>query len=129
MTREATFEQLRLAMELKEGDKIKLNSGEIVEFVRTKQKKFVGIMNGALYNISIASINSVIEKADQNKKKEESLNLIGQLQKGDWFYINKNGNALAFKFDKIEGKKIIATNPIGNAVTRIDINFQIGLIK
>ena len=129
MTKEATFEQLRLAMELKEGDKIKLNSGEIVEFVRTKQKKFVGIMNGALYNISIASINSVVEKADQNKKKEESLNLIGQLQKGDWFYINKNGNALAFKFDKIEGKKIIATNPIRNAVTRIDINFQIGLIK
>jgi hypothetical protein len=129
MCKEPTFEQLRLSMELKEGDKIKLNSGEIVEFVRAKQKKFIGIMNGARYNISISSINSVVEKADQNKKKEESLNLVGQLKKGDWFYINKNGNAITFKFDRIEGKRIIGINPIGDAVTRIDINFQIGLLQ
>jgi hypothetical protein len=71
----------------------------------------------------------ITEKTDQNKKKEENNNVMSQLKKGDWFYINKSGNALVFKFDGIEGKRIIGINPIGNTRTKIDMNFEIGILK
>lgn len=86
-------------------------------------------MGGKRYDIPMSMLVEVTKKVDQEKKKEESLNLVGQLKKGDWFYINKSGNAIVFKFEKVEGKKIIATNPIDNCQARIDITFQIGMLK
>jgi preprotein translocase subunit YajC len=129
MCKEPNFEQLRIVMNLREGDKIKLTNGEIAEFIKAKQKKFIGVMNGTRYDIPMSMIDCVLEKADQQKKKEESLNILSQLKKGDWFYINKSGSAIVFKFDRIEGKKIIGINPIGDVTTRIDISFKIGLLK
>ena len=129
MCREPNFDQLRIVMELREGDKVKLTNGEIAEYVKAKQKKFIGIMNNSRYDIPMSMIVSIEEKADQNKKKEESLNNIAQLKAGDYFYINKSGDALVFKFAGIESKKIIGINPITEARTRIDINFPIGLLK
>jgi hypothetical protein len=129
MIKEPTFEQLQIIWEAKEGDKIKLNTRDIAEFVKVKQKKFIGIIDNKRYDIPISMIIEITERVNQEKKKEESLNLISQLKKGDWFYINKSGNALLFKFEKVEGKKIIGINPIGDAVTKIDITFQIGLLK
>lgn len=129
MVKEPSFDQLRMVMELKEGDKVKLTNGEVVEFVKSKQKKFIGIMNGKRYDIPMSMLVEVVEKADQQMKKEDSLNLVGQLKKGDWFYINKSGNAIVFKFEKVEGKRIIGINPIDNCQVRIDISFQIGILK
>jgi preprotein translocase subunit YajC len=129
MCKEPNFDQLRMIMELREGDKVKLINGDTAEFVKAKQKKFIGIMNNARYDIPISMLVEIIEKADQNKKKEETLNTLSQLKKGDWFYINKSGSALVFKFDGIEGKKIIGINPIGNARTKIDMGFQIGILN
>jgi len=129
MCSEPTYEQLKLAMTLKSGDKVKLKSGQIAEFVKLNQKKFVGNIEGVGYNIPIVSIESIVEKVDQTKKLEEKINVLSQLKKGDWFYINKNGNALAFKFERFEGKRIIGINPISNATTKIDVNFEIGKIE
>jgi preprotein translocase subunit YajC len=129
MCKEPTFDQLRMVMELKEGDKVKLNNGDIAEFVKAKQKKFIGIINNKRYDIPFSMLVEITEKIDQNKKKEENNNVMSQLKKGDWFYINKSGNALVFKFDGIEGKRIIGINPIGNTRTKIDMNFEIGILK
>lgn len=129
MCREPNYDQIRIVMNLKEGDKVALNNGDIAEFVRAKQKKFIGIIKNTRYDIPISMIKSIEEKADQEKKKEEKLDLLSELKKGDYFYINKNGSAIVFKFEKVEGKKIIGINPIGNVNTKIDMNFQIGLLK
>lgn len=118
-----------MIIELREGDKVKLVNGDIAEFVKAKQKKFIGIINNSRYDIPISMLVSIEEKADQQKKKEESLNLLGTLKKGDWFYINKDSRAILFKFEKLENKKIIAINPIDNSLTRIDINFKIGILQ
>lgn len=120
-------------MELNKGDKIKLTNGDIMEFVELKRTKFVATMNGESYRVPVNMFDSVIEKVDINKinaeKNAEKKNILSELKKGDWFYINKNGNALAFKFEKVEGNKIIGINPISGGKSRIDMNFEIGKIN
>lgn len=120
-------------MELNKGDKIKLTNGDIMEFVEMKRTKFVATMNGQNYSIPVAMYDSVIEKVDINKineaKKAEKKNILSELKKGDWFYINKNGNAIVFQFEGIEGKRIIGINPINGGKSRIDMEFEIGKIE
>jgi uncharacterized protein YjhX (UPF0386 family) len=117
-------------MELNAGDKIKLTNGDIMIFDRLKRTKFVATMNGQSYNVPILMFDSVVEKIDivklQKEKKEEKNNILSTLKKGDYFYINKNGNAIVFKFEGLEGRKIIGINPINGGRTRIDITFEIG---
>jgi uncharacterized protein YjhX (UPF0386 family) len=120
-------------MDLNEGDKIKLITGEVMTFVRLKRTKFVATMNGQNYNVPVSMFDSVIEKVDlnsfqefeQNREKEKK-NILSELKKGDYFYINKNNNAIVFKFECIEGRRIIGINPINGNRTRIDIAFEIG---
>jgi len=120
-------------MELHTGDKIKLTNGDIMEFVELKRTKFVASMNGQNYRVPINMYDSVIEKVDINKlteiKKEEKKSILSELKKGDWFYINKNGNAIVFKFEEVKGQKIIGINPINGGKTRIDMSFEIGKIE
>jgi hypothetical protein len=129
MCKEPTIDQIKMIMELREGDKVKLTNGDIAEFVKGKQKKFIGIINNKRYDIPFSMLVEILEKADQSKKKEETLDTLSLLKKGDWFYINKSGSALVFKFDGIEGKKIIGINHIGDIRTKIDMNFQIGILR
>ena len=120
-------------MELHTGDKIKLTNGDIMEFVRLKRTKFVATMNGQSYSVPIYMYDSLVEKVDTNKlnevKKEEKKNILSELKKGDWFYINKNGKAIVFKFEEVKGQKIIGINPINGGRARIDISFEIGKIE
>lgn len=123
-------------MELHTGDKIKLTNGDIMEFVRLKRTNFVATMKGRDYNVPIWMYDSVVEKVDSNfidkineAKREEKKNILSELKKGDWFYINKGGNAITFKFEGIERKRIIGINPINGVRTRIDMSFEIGKIE
>jgi hypothetical protein len=132
MTREASYEQISAIYNLKEGDTVKLTNGQNAEFVKAKQKKFVGIIDGKPYDIPFTMFQSLVEKTSEARaaaKQEEKKDILSTIKKGDWFYINKNGNAIAFKYEGIEGKRIIGVNPINNAQTRIDMNFEIGLLK
>jgi hypothetical protein len=120
-------------MELNKGDKIKLTNGDIMEFVELKRTKFVATMNGQNYSVPVNLFDSVVEKVDINKinkeKETEKKNILAELNKGDWFYINKNGNAIVFQFEEIKGNKIIGVNPINGGRSRIDMGFEIGKIE
>lgn len=113
-------------MELNNGDKIKLTNGDEMIFNKLNRTKFVATMNGQGYTVPINMFASVIEKVDMAKKETEKKNILATLKKGDYFYINKGGNAVTYKFECIEGERIIGVNPIGNGKVRIDINFEIG---
>ena len=47
-----------------------------------------------------------------------------KLKKDQYFWINKNGNAVVFKFESIIGNKIIGINLINNSKVKIDKGFQ-----
>lgn len=126
---EVNLEKYWQVAELTEGDTIQLTSGEKVIFVRCKQKDFTGIMeDGKRYSIFINKFDKIIENA-KPVKKEEKVNILTQLKKGDWFYINKSGKPIVFKFEKVEGNRIIGINPIDQSLNRIDINFELGILN
>lgn len=126
---EMRMEQIKIEMEkwnklstLKQGSKVSLTSGEEAEFIRLKQKNFIGIINGQSYNIPVALFNKVLSIATENK---EYLNL----KKGDYFYIsNSKSDALLFIFETIEKERIIGINPITKGRTRIDASLYKGRI-
>ena len=124
MTREPSMEQSIGVLSLREGDIVKLTTGETAEFVRAKAKNFIGIMNS---NERRLGEKASIQKEQQ--RKENSNDVLSNLKAGDWFYINKNGEAMAFQFKEIQGKCIIGINPITKTESRIDIRFEIGKIE
>ncbi|WP_252241619.1 hypothetical protein [Clostridium sp. ZBS18] len=113
-------------MELHTGDTIKLTNGDIMEFVRLKRTKFIASMKGQNFDVPIQMYDSLVEKVDLKKKENEKSDILKSLKIGEYFYINKGGNAIVFKFDGIEGNKIIGVNPINNCKTKIDISFEVG---
>jgi len=119
-------DKLAEVSKLNRGDIIKLKSGEEVEFIRLKRKKFLGIIDGTTYNIHVNSFDKVLEEAEDNT--EENIN---KLESGDYFYIesNRGGNALLFKFKRIKNNKIIGINPISNSRTRIDKSLFVDKVK
>jgi uncharacterized protein YjhX (UPF0386 family) len=119
-------DKLAEVSKLNRGDIIKLKSGEEVEFIRLKRKKFLGIIDGTTYNIHVNSFNKVLEEAEDNT--EENIN---KLESGDYFYIesNRGGNALLFKFKRMKNNKIIGINPISNSRTRIDKALFVDKVK
>lgn len=125
------MEQVSAIYDLEEGDTVKLTTGQIAEFIRAKQKKFVGVISGKSYDIPFSMFDSLVEKTSKIKaaiKQESKRNALATIKKGDLFYINKNGDAVVFRYEGIEGKRIIGINPISNARTRIDMAFEIGLL-
>lgn len=108
--------------DLNQGDKVLLKSGEVAEFVRLKDKNFIGIINGLSYNCFVNNFVKVVEKAE----KKDTKSVLNELKKGDYFYINKNGNAILFTYEETSGNKIIGVNPITKGKTRIDTAFEIG---
>lgn len=116
-------------LKLNEGDKIKLTNGDEMIFIRVKKTNFIATMNGSSYNVPISMFDKVMEEVDLKSKNDQKLNVLSDLKKGDWFYINKNGRAVCFKFEKIENGKIIGIEPISGSRTRIDISFDIAKIE
>lgn len=119
----------RVLSGLHTGDKVKLTTGEVMEFVKLNRTKFIGRLNDKEYNVPIQMFVEVLEKVDLNKIRDEksknNANVLSQLKKGDWFYINKNNSAITFRFEKVEVNKIIGINPINGSTARIDITFEI----
>ena len=131
MVRPVNESKLMEVYALQQGDVIKLTTGETVEFIRLKAKNFVGIMGGKSYNIPVNMFDSIIEKNTKTiaDTQQETMKTAQELKQGDWFYINKNGTALAFIFDSMSNSKIIGINPITKAQTRIDSSFEITKIE
>lgn len=111
---------------LKMGDTIKLTTGEIVEFIKMKQKNFVGIMeDGKSYNIFINKFSELIKQSDQAVNKTDYMTL----KAGEAFYINKSGNAMLFYFVGIESGRIIGVNPITKGRARIEATMYAGKVS
>jgi hypothetical protein len=127
MMKEVSFDKLVEVSQLRQGDKVKLTNGETAEFIRLKQKKFLGVMDGKSYNIPVNMFVEVLEKADQKAKVEKADHMT--LKQNEPFYINKSGNALLFYFVKMENSRIVGINPITNATTRIDASMYAGKVS
>lgn len=112
--------------EIKIGDKLKLTDGSICEFVRLKDKKFIGIMDGKSYNIPVMMFDKLVEKVVQKSESKEYLTL----KKGDLFYIRDNkSNALLFIFEEMRNSRIIGINPITKGNSKIDVNLYVGKVS
>lgn len=109
---------------LSNGDKVKLGDGRTVQFVRLKQKNFVGIMDGKSYNIPVNMFDSLIEKADKD------MNAYKNLKKGDPFFIDRgDGKALLFMFLEMRNNNIIGLNPLTKSTARISPSLFGGFVS
>ncbi len=124
---EPKLEKLIEVSNLKQGDKVKLTNGDTAEFIRLKQKNFVGVINGKSYNIPVNMFVSIEEKVE-TKKLNESYKT---LKKGDLFYITdqRKGHAILFKFDSLTNGKIVGISPITGGNTKIDIALYVGKVS
>ncbi|MGD6876814.1 hypothetical protein [Bacillus infantis] len=124
---EANFEKLMEVSNLSQGDKVKLSNGDVAEFVRLKQKNFVGIIQGKSYNIPVNMFVSLEEKGKEKAPNES----YKTLKQGELFYITdqKKGHALLFKFDGLKNGKIIGISPINGGITRIDSALYAGKVS
>lgn len=113
---------------LNKGDKVKLTDGSIAEFVKLKQKNFDGLIDGKPYNIPVNMFVEVVEKTDLKEKVNKIDEELTTLKKGDFFYIDKSGSALLFKYEGMEKGRIVGINPIGNMRTRIDKRMYVGKV-
>ena len=110
-----------------EGRRIILNTGEEFDVEKVKRTNFVGVDDkGQRYNIPLSRIDKIIGEAKELNIESYDFK---KLKKGDFFWINKGGNAVVFKFEEIVNSKIIGINLINNGRVKIDSSFQIGLIK
>lgn len=116
------FEKWKELSKIKQGSKVLLTNGDVAEFIRLKQKKFIGIINGCSYDIPVSMFDKIIEEAKENKDYLK-------LKQGEYFYITSAKNdALLFIFDSIDDKYIIGINPISKTKTKIDISLYKGRI-
>lgn len=115
---------------LSEGDKIELFNGDVMEFVRLKQKNFIAIMDGKQYNVPVAMFSKLIEKATTKPVKVVNEEW-KTLKQGEFFYIleQKKSYALLFKFKSIVRGKIIGINPINDTEVKIDPALYVGKVK
>lgn len=125
MAREVNFDKLMVVRGLNAGDKVKLTDGSIAEFGRLKQKNFTGTIDGKPFNIPVNMFVEVIEKAEVKILNTQTIDL----KKGEKFFIDKNGNALLFIFEKMESGRIIGLNPIDKARTKIDCSLYSGKVS
>lgn len=101
--------------ELNLGDKVLLTNGEEAEFVRLKQKKFIGIMRGTSYDIPVNMYVKTIERKEKKDKTKE----IQNMKNGQKFMINHSGLAVIYIFDGIKNGWIIGINPITRGRAKI----------
>jgi hypothetical protein len=104
------------------GDKVRLHTGEIVEFIKLNRSKFVFKRDGVAYNIAITAFNEIVEKAPLKKINQS----YKKLKEGELFYIVHKEEAMVYSFLEIAKGKIVGKNPILGSRTSIDINLYGG---
>lgn len=108
---------------LEHGDKVKLTDGSTAEFVRLKQKNFIGIMDGKSYDIPVTMFKEVIEIAPTRAKARPDL------MPNEPFYIADNrGNAILFLFKEHRNNKIVGINPVDKASVTIPVAMYRGKV-
>lgn len=113
----------RELMNMQTGTIVSLTNGEEAEFVRLKQKNFIGIINGSAYDIPIAMYNGVIKIVEKNTGYTK-------LKVGEPFLIKNNkSEVLLFKFKEFSNGKIVGINPITKVLTRISPDLYIGTVS
>jgi UDP:flavonoid glycosyltransferase YjiC (YdhE family) len=124
---EPKFDKLMEVNNLNQGDKVKLTNGDIAEFVRLKQKNFVGIINSKSYNIPVNMFASIESKAEKKETNEG----YKTLKKDELFYITdqKKGHALLFKFEGLKNGKIVGISPITGGSAKIDSGLYAGKVS
>jgi hypothetical protein len=120
-----SFEKFNVLNGLNRGDVVLLTNGEIAQFGRLKQKKFIGTMNGTSYDIPVTMFQEVLERVETPDLSAE----YKSLKYNEPFFIEKNGNALLFFFQRIEGGRIIGKNPISGGNVRIDVGLYAGKVN
>jgi hypothetical protein len=121
------FSKLQKVVELKQGDLILLTNGQEAEFVRLKQKKFIGTIDGIAYDIPVNMFDKLLKHAP--KKDTDAYKT---LEKGELFYINQSGKALLFIFDSFTQSSmpnIIGVNPISHGKVKIDHRLYVGKVS
>jgi hypothetical protein len=107
------------------GDKIRLRSGEIVEFIKLNRTKFVFAREGTQYNTPVDNFVEIVEKApvkgiNQSYKK---------LKQGDLFYIDHKESLIVFSFDEMRNGKLHARHVIDGGKISIDLGLYGGTIN
>jgi hypothetical protein len=117
--------QLMIIATLNPGDKVRLIDGKEAIFQRAKRTRFVGIIDGVANDIAMSAISDVIDKVsfdDLQQFGRDQRDVIAKLQPSDWFYIRGTADhAWLFRFVRIEGKYIIALNPVIDGSVKIPI--------
>lgn len=108
-----------------QGDKVKLRSGEIVEFVKLNRSKFVFKRDGNLYNINCEAFVEIVEKAPPKKISQT----YKKLKEGDLFFIIHKDEAIVFSFIELKNGKIVGKNPILGQRTNIEIGLYGGKLS
>jgi hypothetical protein len=110
---------------LQQGAKIRLKDGRESEFIRLKQKYFVGVLDGKTYNIPIGMFDEVISNAPTRNLSNE----VSKLKTGELFYISKGADIVIFQFDSIKNNYIHAKNPVTGTGVKIPISMYGGNVK
>lgn len=100
-------EKKRSMQDIQTGDTVLLINGNEYEFIRLKQKKFIGKRNGVTYDIPVEMFDSVVKVAD--KKPFD----VSTLQENDLFYIlNAKQEPIVFRYQyMLNVDKVKAKNP------------------
>jgi len=126
MRPDANYEKWMTLSRLNRGDKVKINSGETVEFQSLKRTNFVvKKSDGTTWNIFVNNFVELVEKAIIVNKTSEVMTL----KPGELFYIIRNDQVMVFKFEYIKGNKIHSKNPVTNGGVSMDISMYSGRIS
>ena len=126
MRTDANYEKWMTLSRLNRGDKVKINSGETVEFQSLKRTNFVvKKSDGTTWNIFVNNFVELVEKAIIVNKTSEVMTL----KPGELFYIIRNDQVMVFKFEYIKGNKIHSKNPVTNGGVSMDISMYSGRIS
>lgn len=107
------------------GDKIKLKSGEIVEFIKLNRTKFVFARGEAQYNTPVDNFVEIVEKAPRKQLNQS----YKKLKDGDLFYIDHKDSLVVFQFTEMKNGKIHARHVIDNGKITIDLGLYGGTIN
>lgn len=107
------------------GDKVRLKSGEVVEFVKLNRTKFVFARGEAQYNTSVDNFTEIVEKAPVKKLNQS----YKKLKEGDLFYIDHKDSLIVFSFEGLKNGKIQARHVIDNGKINIDLGLYGGTIN
>lgn len=115
-------------LNLKEGDKIELTTGETFTFVRYKRTKFVAKSDndGKMYDVPTYMFKQLLQKAAPKQTNYGYTTL----QKGELFCIKGNkGETILVKFKEIKNGKIKGEDPFSGMTWTIDSSLYLGRVS